>query len=154
MPIDTDFYFKFNSFSYKSSIIQYGKLENKSEGYNFSPSQINLSEKIPENRLKDTTISTMKTFYFDSTIRVFTGQDSIYAKIFFQKNANIFTIHRIYKSGLIHGKYSLSGFYYHFIDQDVSILETMENIRPLTKQEKKICGNMVEKIYDFKVIKN
>lgn len=153
IPIDSAFYFKFNSFSNNSSIIDYGKLENKTEGYKFYPSQINLSEKIPESRLKDTLISKMKGFYFDSTIRNLKGQDSIFAKIFFIKNSNIITIHRIYQSGLIHGKYSLSGFYYHYIDQDISILENMENIRLLTKSEKKICDKMIEKINYIKGMK-
>jgi hypothetical protein len=146
VPIDSEFYFKFDSFSNKSIMVNYGKLDNKSEGFTFAPSQINTSEKIPETRLKDTLFSKMKAFYFDSTISGSTGKDSIIAKIFFIKNADILTVHRIYESNLIHGKYSLAGFYYHYIERDISILETMKDIRLLTTTERKICDRMIEKI--------
>lgn len=149
LPYKTNLYFEFDTFAVKNKLIKSGYITDKAFGQKF-PAYSDTSSNFYKNKIpKDTLIYGQDYFYVDSLIKNKDGVDSILYKILLFKNPDFISN---YKMGIIDfqdKEYCAVGYHIYYYEQQTALLGIIEDMRPLTKEENKICAAMLKRVMKY-----
>lgn len=144
--IDTNkkLFFEFDSFKTNAKIISSGQLQNKEFGALFKENRvIEADTAFTEDLLRDTIAFGKKLSYYSSIEKNVNNSDSVITHIFFLKQPNFISIHDIPNRLVKDGSYSMVGFSVHYIEDNLTISNELEDFRVLNRFEEKICVDMI-----------
>jgi hypothetical protein len=142
-------YFAIDTFALNAKIAKHEMLSKKTKGVQ----NISTTEK-PINTFgysfpKDTIINNNKLYYIDTTLNNVDSIGQVVLTLFFTKSGK-FTSHYYVKNKPFQGySFSYVGFSQKMVKTNESALLLIEDIKPLTKQQRKICKSLLKKAQKY-----
>jgi hypothetical protein len=146
LPYKANRYFEFDTFALNNTIIKTGNITDKELGQKF-PAYNDTSLNYYKNKTpKDTTIYGQHYFYVDSLLKNKDGADSVLSKLLLFKNRNFISNYKMGLANFNDKEYCPVGYHVFYYEKKVELLGIIEDMRPLTKEENKICASMLKKV--------
>ncbi len=142
-------YYEFNSFNDTCKLLKCGSFSQKKIGMALSDTiaSIDPKRKPNLNLLRDTFLFNEKILYYKDNIKeINSQQDSVVSFSFFLKNRDFVSLLDLMVPRMFESAYSLVGFSSNYIKLNVTTTGELENMRPLTSHEEKICKNIIKQI--------
>jgi hypothetical protein len=138
-------YFEFDTFSLNHKIVRVGNITDKAFGQKFVYLKDTISDFYRGKVPKDTTIYGQHYFHIDSMLKNKDGQDSILSKMLLFKNPNFMSVYKMEGNNFADKEYSVVGYHIHYYANNIDVFGIVEGLRPLDKEEEKICALMIKK---------
>jgi hypothetical protein len=146
LPYKANRYFEFDTFALKNTMVKTGNITDKELGQKYSTYKDTSLNFYKNKTPKDTTIYGQHYFYIDSLLKNKDGADSVLSKLLLFKNRNFISNYKMGIANFGDKEYCPVGYHVFYYEQKMELLGVIENMRPLTKEENKICAAMLKKV--------
>jgi hypothetical protein len=136
---------EFDGFKKNATIQHSGKFSEKKTGFRLIDSVPFVKPLSADLKIRDTMAWGRKLYYLQQTAKNMQGEDSVIVNLFYIKNPYIESLFDIDAIPFPDTNHSIIGLTMHLVEQKQTATMKLEKLRPLTKEEKKICEELVRK---------
>jgi hypothetical protein len=137
-------YFLFDTFALKNQIVGIGGIKDKPSGIKFKSAETKSSPDVIFTTPKKVLVNNIRCFVARIVSKQ-PAQDSIEQKIFLIKNKHFNSLYKIYGIQYPENKYCIIGIQITNLMNNVSFLQQIESMKPLSEKQKEICAGMIRK---------
>jgi hypothetical protein len=138
-------YFNVDSFSKKAKVIKYGFLKEKDKGLQNITTSRKPINTFGHSFPKDTIINKNKIYYIDTIVTGDKSVGKVVLTLFFIKSDRFVSYHYTSNKPFPSDNFCFIGFSQKIENESESILMLIEEIKSLTKSEKRICNSILSK---------
>jgi hypothetical protein len=143
-------YFSIDTFSLDAKVLKYEGVNKKKLGMSIPTVKHNTISRFGFSYPKDTIINNNKYFYIDTTINNVDSTGDITYAFFFIRQDNFFSYLNNENIKFLKHNFSFVGFSQTAKKGNYEAMWLLESIKPLTKEQMKICNFISLKAYKFK----